>query len=150
MALLSFRPLSPLVRAYLVPGRNPSEFACGVINVGGEIRRPATRLLEETFRFLCLRLPGRSITEPERPGSPARVHQRTNTAPSALSHGYVPRSAPLCPTCASFPSVELFNVDGGLRGAFSPSPQTCTSTQVLMYRPLIIHAAPVCVAASDL
>lgn len=30
------------------------------------------------------------------------------------------------------------------------SAQTHISTQVLMYRPLIIHAAPVCVGASDL
>lgn len=61
-------------------------------------------------------------------------------------------------TCTSIPSlvqsIKLFNVDGGvfvvLLACSMTSAQTHTSTQVLMYRPLIIHAAPVCVGASDL
>lgn len=62
-------------------------------------------------------------------------------------------------TCTPpFPSVvqstKLFNVDGGVFAVLlvcsMTSAQTHTSTQVLMYRPLIIHAAPVCVGASDL
>lgn len=51
-------------------------------------------------------------------------------------------------------SIRLFNVDGEVLAVLlarsMTSAQTHTSTQVLMYRPLIIHAAPVCVGASDL